>query len=356
MVRTPASKFWNGKRVFLTSPTSFLGTWTALSLRHLGAQVFCLAEEAASSPNLFDLSNLAQTVSMTYGDLRNEETCRQVLNFAQADVVLHLGESGLLQQAEKKPLDVISKSVMGTAVLMELLRETASVRSVVVASSDKVYERNNENKPFVEGDKVAAGDLLPTAKLCAEFIALSYRSTYFTPEKYNKHKIAVATARLGSAIGGGDFSETSLIPQAAKCFVNKTSLEVRNPNSVRPWIHVLDQVSGLLLLAEALYEKGPKLAPTYNLGASDYESVEEVLREFAQAWGAIEKPTEAGPRRHLSLHGQMSSELALQDLGWQPKWDLSAALNETAGWYRGYYLGAGTASIMSESLNKFFPG
>lgn len=335
-----AVSFWSGKRVFITYPTSFLGAWTALSLEHLGAQVFGFSEATNKTPNLFDLTNLADRISMTYGDLRDEEAFRQVLQFAQADVVLHLGESGLLVEAEKKPLEMISKSVMGTATLMELLRETASVRSVVVLSSDKVYARNSDNKAFSEGDKVGAQDILPTSKLCSELVALSYRQSFFNPDKYNKHKIALATARIGSAIGGGDFSETSLIPQAVQSFLGKKTFEVRNPQSVRPWIHVLDQVRGILDLAEALYVKGPKLSETYNLGASEYESVGEVMKEFSQIWGTTWSSVSANSGKvSLSLHGQLNSDLAKKDFAWEPRWDLTKALEQAASWYQEYYSG-----------------
>ncbi|MBV2169144.1 MAG: NAD-dependent epimerase/dehydratase family protein [Bdellovibrio sp.] len=340
MTSFPDFSFWKGKRVFLTSPTSFLGSWIALSLQHLGAQVFGFGESATTQPNLFDLANLAQSISMTYGDLRNEETFRQALQFAQADVVIHLGESGLLKEAEKNSLDIFSKSVLGTNLLMELLRETASIRSVVVVSSDKVYARSSGNHPLQENDPVEAQDILPTAKLCSEFVALAYRQTFFNPEKYNKHKVAIATARIGAGIGGGDFAEGSLIPEAVQSFANNKAFTLRNPNSVRPWIHVFDQVAGILMLAEKLYVKGPKLAPTYNLGASEYESVGEVIKEFRQAWAAGGSVTsDEAIKGSLSLHSQLSSALARQDLGWAPRWDLAQSLQQTADWYRDYYSG-----------------
>lgn len=348
-----STAFWKGKRVFLTAPTSFLGAWTALSLRHLGAQVFGFAEGPALTPNLFELTNLAQSISMTYGDLRDESAFRQVLQFAEADIVLHLGEFGLLREADKKPMETISKSVLSTALLMELLRETASIRSVVVVSSDKVYERNSDNRPYTEEAKVAAQDILPTAKLCSELIALSYRHTFLNPDKYNKHKIAMATARLGAGVGGGEFSESSLIPQAVQSFLKRTPLEVRNPHSVRPWIHVLDQVAGLLSLAEALYVKGPKLAETYNLGATEYESVSKVLGDFTQAWGWSQPARTPDSGGTSSLHGRLNSDLALKDLGWKPQWDLAKTLQQTAQWYRDYYEGKGPQSL-DRDVREFF--
>lgn len=327
-----------------------------MSLQHLGAQVIGFSESSIKTPNLFDLSNLAQNISMTYGDLRDEETFRQVLQFAQADVVIHLGEFGLLREAEKSPLQVFSKSVMGTVNLMELLRETASVRSVVVVGSDKVYARSFENTELTEDENVTAREILPTAKLCSEFAALSYRHTFFNPEKYNKHKIALATARLGNSIGGGDFTASSLIPDAIQSFLDKKTFEIRNPNSVRPWIHVLDQVAGILLLAEALYQKGPKLSRTYNLGAVEYESVGEVINKFSQFWGTTwsSVASSAEEKSTASLHGKLNNDLAKKDLGWSPQWDLAKSLTDTANWYKDYYSGYSSPEQLTKSLRSFF--
>lgn len=351
-----SAAFWKGKRVFLTYPNSFLGAWTALSLQHLGAQVFGFGESLESSPNLFDLTNLGQTIAMTYGDLRNEESLRQALQFAQADVVLHLGETGFLKDGEQRPLEIISKSILGTAQLMELLRETASVRSVVVLGTDKAYVRASDNAAMSELSAVAPSGIFATSKLCSEFIALSYRDSFFSPEKYNKHKVAIATARISSAIGGGDFSSEGLIFQAVQSFLGKKTFEVRNPQSVRPWIHVLDQVSGILSVAQGLFEKGPKLSSaTYNLGASEYESVGEVMKEFSEAWGKTwSSVSVADSSKSLSIHGQLNSELALTDLGWKPQWDLSRALVETAKWYQGYYAGHSSVEELTGVLRAYF--
>lgn len=343
--------FWQGKRVFLTFPTSFLGSWVALSLQQLGARVFGYSPQVpTSSPNLFDLANLAQNISMTYGDLRDQESLRQALNFAQADVVLHLGESGLLKGAEENPLETISKSVMGTATLMELLRETASVRSVVVVSSDKVYTANPANEAHSESDKVSPErGIFPAAKLCSEWVALAYRSSFFNPEKYNKHKVAVASARLGSAIGGGDFAEGSLIFDVVRSSLQQKSLNLRNPNSVRPWIHVFDQVQGLLKLAEALHVKGPKLSATYNFGANEYKSVGEVVADFL---GIAETSKISSP----SVHGRLDSSLAQRDLGWMPKWTLNQSLLEVSHWYKVFYSGKYSVDDLTQSLrNYLFP-
>lgn len=343
---TTTKSFWSNKRVFVTQPTGFLGTWVVKALLEKNAQVFGFGEAPSTETNLFDLENLGQKISMTFGDLRDEAVLREALSFAQADVVIHLGESGLLQEAQARALETFSKAALGTATLMELMRETASVRAVVVVSSDKVYARKTSQDAYTEEDRVAASAILPTAKLCSELIAMSYRQTFFAPEKYNKHKIAIATARMGSAIGGGDFTEQALIPQAVKAFVAGEAFTLRNPQSLRPWIAVQDQVEGLLALAEGLIEKGPKLAASYNFGPSEVHAVGEVARILAEEWGAkaqlsLNEEIKSTPSRH----GELNSHLAKQDLGWEPQRNLQNTLKETIQWYKEFYSSATSAKL-----------
>lgn len=332
------NNFWSGKRVFVTHPTSFVGSWLVKTLLEAKAQVFGFGEAPTTSPSLFDLENLGQKIAMTFRDMRDEAALREALQFAEADVVIHLGEIGLLTESGARPLETFSKAAVGTATLMELLRETASVRSLVVVSSDKVYSRKDNSEPLTEKDPVGPGAILPTAKLCAELIALSYRHSFFSPDKYNKHKVAIATLRLGSSIGGGDFTEQALIPQAVQSFVAGKVFEIRNPTSMRPWIHVQDQVAGLLALAEALYQKGPKLSPSFNLGPTHLHSVGDVVRGLAQEWGDsahifIAETAKTTP----SLHGELNSDLARQEWGWKPQISLEKAIKDTIQWYKEFY-------------------
>lgn len=341
--------FWQGKRAFVTSATSFLGTWTSLVLKELGAQVFGFAEAPVTSPHLFELSNLAENISMTYGDLRDQQSLRDALEFAQADIVLHIGDSGLLSEADKNSLETFSKSVMGTATLMELMRETASVRAIVVVSSDKVYQRKDGQSAFTESDITSAEQgISPAAKLCAEIVALSYRKTFFAPQKYNKHKIAIATARTEPAIGGGDFSPTSLVHQVMRSVLLAVPLDIRHPRSVRPWIHVYDQVRGILLLAQGLFDKGPKLEATYNLGGSEYKSIEEALAPI------VTLKSDSGEETSYSHHGRLDSTKAEKDLGFKPQWTTQSAIAEIAEWYKDYYGESFSADKLQATVKKNF--
>lgn len=343
----PVSRdFWQGKRVFVTSPTSFLGAWTCLSLTYLGAQVFGYGEASSEAVSLFDVSGLAQKISMTYADIRDEKSLSDALNFAQSDIVLHLGELGFLFEEDRKSPELIAKSVVGTANLLELLRETASVRAVVVASSDKVYTRP-AMEPSAEGSSLGAYEILPTSRLCAELVTLSYRHSFFNPEKYNKHKIALATARLGAGVGGGDFALKSFMREAVESVRGGEAMVLRHPSSMRSWIHVLDQVRGLLLLAEKLIERGPKLSPTYNLGSSSMATVGDVLELVKRSWAGSTEGVVLSSQS-TSIHGTMNSELALQDLGWQAVLSVEESIKAAVAWYRAYFSGTSDAEILRQ--------
>lgn len=341
-----ARTFWQGKRVFVTSPTSHLGAWTCLSLNLLGAQVFGFGEASADSPNLFDISGLAQKISMTYGDIRDEKSLSDALSFAQSDIVLHLGELGFLFEEDRKSPELIAKSVVGTANLLELLRETASVRAVVVASSDKVYARP-ATAPSSEDSPLGAYEILPTARLCAELVTLSYRHSFFNPEKYNKHKIALATARLGAGLGGGDFAAKSFMREAIESVRGGEAMNLRHPSSMRSWIHVLDQVRGLLMLAEKLIERGPKMAPTYNLGSNSAATVGDALELVKRSWVGSSGNYKL-TSQSASVHGVLDSGLALKDLGWQPILTVENSIERTVDWYRAYFNGTSDEEILQQ--------
>lgn len=335
MISAADSSFWQGKRVFITSPQSFLGSWLSLTLVQLGAQVFGYGDAAATSPSLFELSNLGQKISYTFGDLRDATNLQQALDFAQADCLIHLGDFGFLHTDDQNNLETFSRAVLGTSQLLECLRTTASIRSAIVVGSDKVYAKSEE--PAKETSQLEAGAAIPTAKLCSEFVALSYRSQYFSPQKYNKHKIALATARLGVGVGGGDFAEGSFLFEAAKSFLRNEDLVLKNPASVRSWIFVLDQVEGLLSLSQALIEKGPKLAPTYNFAADQVASVGSVYTLFANKWGRASSVKTEDSAKTPSVHGTLSSALAKQDLNWQASTSLEEMLQQSASWYQKFY-------------------
>lgn len=351
------NEFWSGKKVFVTYPATFRGAWLILFLQSVGAQVFGYGPNAPRSPHLFDLANVAETASISFGSLQDLENLKQALQFAEADVVIHLGPESSFRDALAAPAESFAEAVVGTANLLEALRETGSVRALVCLSSDKVYSRSPGQEVLSEAGAVSAGEIGPTAKLCAEFVALSYRNSFFSPDKFNKHKLALAVARVGGVQGGGDFTPEGFVFQAVQAFREGEPFAVKNPRSQRPWFSVLDEVQGLLLLAEALFERGPKAPALVNLAAMESAEVGWVAELLAKTWGEGARVDLADNGRGPSRHDALDMGLAMQELSWRPVWGLSEMMEKTLNWYRGFYLSAGDArELCLQDISDFQKG
>jgi Nucleoside-diphosphate-sugar epimerases len=328
--------FWQGKKVFITGPATFLGSWLCLTLQELGAQVSGFNESAvttAKSPNLFELANIGAKGNFTWGSFQDVESVKAALHYSEAEILIHCQDL-----ESKSPLSSFISSVASTGALLEALRETATVRAAVVLSSDKVYARHQG--VITEDMPVAAGGVSSTAKLVSELMALSYKQNFFSPSKFNKHKVALATARLGSAIGGGDFSEGSLLFQACEHFAQGRPFTLKKPHSMRSWIHVLDQVNGVLLLAEGLIDKGPKLDDTYNIVSSETAAVSDVASKLASLWGAgVSIVSDPSNHSNLSHHPVLDASRMLEALAWKPHWGLEQSLSKAVRWYQAHYAG-----------------
>lgn len=323
-------EFWRNKRVFITGHTGFRGSWLALTLQQAGAQVFGFAQPPSTSPHFFDVGNVGQGMTSTFSDIRDVQSLKSALEFAQAEVVFHLAGGGGLKESWSRTSDTYSTQVMGTVNLLEALRETASVRSVVILSSDKVYRKSTTNEPFKEEDPLGGNEPAAAAKACVELIVESYLQGVFAPEKYNKHKIAIATARMGAVIGGGDFAADSLIYQLAQARQAGLDLPLRNPESVRPWMHVSDAVSGLMTLAQALEEQGPKISGPWNFSGEDsnMESVGRVKQIF------LGQAVTDSSSQKVSRHNSLSVLKAESKLKWQCRLSVEEAVADCARWYR----------------------
>lgn len=346
------TNFWQGRKVFVTSPSSFRGSWLCLHLLKQGAQVYGYgpsseADESKLTPHLFNLENIAQKIGMTFGRLTEKENLLAALNFAEAEVVIHLGAERRLSETRENPLASFEDEVMGTATLMDCLRQTATVRSVVVLSSDKVYQRQSENLAgkLMEDSPIAASEVGPTTKLCSELVALSFQNQFFSPDKFNKHKVSIAVVRVGPAVGGGDFSEESFVAQAMQSFLAHVPLVIRKPGSTRTWIDIDDQVSGLLMIAQSLLEKGPRAGNIWNLSGEISASVSVFAEALARAWNVshpgnpeaqVISPEISAP----SFHPVLSSEKLKRELNWAPEFDLAASAQKIVNWYKNFHMRA----------------
>ena len=324
-----------GRSVLVTGHTGFKGSWLSIVLHRLGARVHGFGLPPATAPSLFELAHVRNTLtSHTLGDIRELSPVRQALDSAQPQIVFHLAAQPLVRASYRDPVDTWSTNVMGTVNLLEAVRHCPSVRAVVVVTTDKCYENREWAWGYRETDPLGGFDAYSASKAGAELVAASYRRAFL-----DEHGVLVATARAGNVIGGGDWTEDRLIPDAARAVAAGEILRIRHPAATRPWQHVLDSLHGYLLLAAGLLGGRRELADAFNFGpdVAANRSVADVLNGLRRHWPElawrVDQAMEAGAP-HEATFLYLDAARARQALGWETRWDLSTTLAATAQWYR----------------------
>lgn len=346
----PSPDFWRGRRVLLTGHTGFKGAWLALWLARLGAKVTALALEPVSQPNLFTLARVGRLCDSRIGDIRHAASLAAAVQAAQPEVVLHLAAQALVRAGYREPIDTFSTNVMGTVNVLDALRGVAGVRVAVVVTTDKVYRNRETPTPYREDDALGGHDPYSASKAAAEIVAQSYRVAYLAQQG-----VALATARAGNVIGGGDWSEDRLIPDAVRAWQSSAVLQVRRPQAVRPWQHVLEPLAGYLRLAERLWHE-PGLATAYNFGPPAHEaaSVGHVIGLARQAFGRGDTQFgDGGQGPHEAGLLTLDASLAQRELGLVPRWSLHEAVARTMQWYARQADGAGARDLCDADIDAF---
>lgn len=330
-MRTATPNFWNGKQVLLTGHTGFKGAWLALWLAKMGAKVVGISLPPNSTPNLFTLANIVQITNSHFLDIRDADAVSSIVKKIQPEIILHLAAQALVRPGYRDPLGTFSTNIIGTANILNAVREINSVKAVVAVTTDKVYKNLETGRAYTEDDQLGGYDPYSASKAAVEMVISSYRDSYLVDKG-----VAVASARAGNVIGGGDWSEDRLIPDAVRAWNSNAPLEIRRPNAVRPWQHVLEPLNGYLVLAEKICTD-LSLAGAYNFGPQPHEAapVQRVIEIAAQAyqsgriyWGeGKHEPYEANL---LSLEISKAKKV----LGVTPRWSLNQAIKRTMDWYR----------------------
>ena len=336
--------FWNARRVLVTGHTGFKGSWISLWLASLGAEVTGYALAPATTPNMFDAANVAGDLKNSIiADIRDMDRLRQVIGTVRPEIVIHLAAQPLVRASYADPIETYSVNVMGTVTLIEAIRRTGGPRAVINVTSDKCYENREWVWGYRESDPVGGFDPYSSSKGCAELVTSAMRNSFFPPQSWPEHQLALASARAGNVIGGGDWAEDRLVPDLVRAFTAGTAAAVRRPGAVRPWQHVLEPLYGYLLLAQRLLEHGPEYAEAWNFGPaeSDAREVGWLAERVSRLWGDGAR-CESDPRAHPheATFLKLDCSKARARLGWQPRWHLERALEETVGWYRAYCTGA----------------
>jgi len=345
--------FWAGKRVLLTGHTGFKGSWLSLWLAQLGATVSGCALPPEGQRNLFEAADVAQHIDHRLCDIRDLESLGDALRSVQPDVVLHLAAQSLVRRSYVRPIETYQTNVMGTLNLLEAVRSADGVRSCVIVTTDKCYENKEQQQPYREPDPLGGFDPYSSSKACTEILAASFRRSFFSAAD---GATAVATARAGNVIGGGDWAEDRLIPDAVTAFAARKTLKIRNPDAVRPWQHVLEPLYGYLLLAERLYDQGAEFAEAWNFGPRDaaQATVATVIERLAAQWGEGARwETIDTPQPHEAGQLTLDSQKARRRLGWHPATSLEQALALTTDWYKAFAADGDMQRLCFDQIDAF---
>lgn len=348
--------FWSGRRVFITGHTGFKGSWLLVLLNRLGATVSGYALPPLPGPGIFKAANVAGFGVSTYGDIRDEARLTAAMAEAKPEIVLHLAAQALVRPARASPVETISTNVVGTAHLLEAVRKTKSVEACVVVTSDKVYDNVEWSWAYRETDRLGGKEPYGASKACAEIVVDAYRSSYFSGE--DGHGALIATGRAGNVIGGGDWAEDRLVPDAILAFQAGERLMLRNPNSVRPWQHVLEPLCGYLRLAEVMVTDGASLPSPYafNFGPApeDAVPVSVVTQAIATHWGNGAEWSHGN--RHHPYEARLlevDSARAKSVLGWKPRWRLERAIDRTVAWYKAHWSGDNMQTFTLMQIDEY---
>lgn len=345
-------EFWKGKRVFVTGHTGFKGGWLCLWLKQLGAELTGYALEPATEPSLFSVADVAEGMHSIIGDIRDRKKLTQAMLEAKPEVVIHMAAQALVRYSYQHPVETYEVNVMGSVNLLEAVRNCSSVKSVLVVTSDKCYENQERESGYLEHEPMGGFDPYSNSKGCAELVVSAYRRSYFE----NGQSVALATARAGNVIGGGDWSEDRLIPDMVRAFTSGQRVMIRNPDAVRPWQHIFEALHGYLLLLERMFEDSKSFSQAWNFGPEDKDShdVAWIVEHFVSSWGeadwSVEKDAE---NLHEAGLLRLDCSKARKELNWHPAIELEQAMGWIADWYRCYYDRRDVEAISAQQLDAF---
>lgn len=345
--------FFRGKKVFITGHTGFKGSWLCLWLHKLGAEVHGYALEPPTTPSLFELANVfALLKTHRIADIRDASTLADAMQQAQPEIVIHMAAQPLVRDSYKIPVETYATNVMGTVHLLEAVRGCSSVRAVVNVTTDKCYENREWVWGYRENEPMGGFDPYSNSKGCSELVTAAYRNSFFNPQ----HGAAVATARAGNVIGGGDWATDRLIPDCISALLAGEPIRIRNPHAIRPWQHVLEPLSGYLALAQRLYESGAEYAEGWNFGPADDDAkpVEWIVQRLCELRGnGARYEIDAGDHPHEAHYLKLDCSKARMRLGWQPRWNLEKALHSIIEWVNVYSSAGDLRDICLKQIDEY---
>jgi CDP-glucose 4,6-dehydratase len=345
------SEFWAGRRVFITGHTGFKGGWLCLWLQSMGAKVYGYALEAPTNPNFFGIARVDDgTITSTIADIRDLPALTEAMRVAQPAVVFHLAAQALVRFSYVAPAETYAVNVMGTVNVLEAVRATPSVRAFVNVTTDKCYENREWLWGYREGEALGGHDPYSSSKACSELVTAAYRNSFL-----GAAGVAVASARAGNVIGGGDWAVDRLLPDFLRALDAGATLHIRSPEAIRPWQHVLEPVSGYLILAEHLFSDQQAFSEAWNFGPADEDArpVRWIVEHLVKAGPGAGFTCDVKPELHEATHLRLDSSKARARLNWQPRWNLKHALDKTVEWHAAWRSGQDMRSITMAQIAAY---
>ena len=349
-------QFWQGKRVFVTGHTGFKGSWLCLWLHNMGAIVQGYSLPAPTTPSLFHETKLATKIHSEEGDIRDHAQLAKCMRQFKPEVVFHLAAQSLVRLSYDLPMETYTTNVIGTVSLFEAVRHTGGVKAVVNITSDKCYENREWLWGYREDEAMGGFDPYSSSKGCAELVTASYRQSFFNPADYEAHGCAVASARAGNVIGGGDWASDRLIPDMLSAFSKRQRVDIRHPDAIRPWQHVLEPLSGYLILAEKLYTQGVDFAEGWNFGpkAEEARPVSWIVDKLVSLWGegaAWSQDQRVHP--HEAHYLKLDCSKAEMKLHWRATWGLEHTLSRIVNWHKAWLKQADMYEYTMAEINDY---
>lgn len=350
------AEFWLGKRVFLTGHTGFKGGWLSLWLQALGVELTGYALKPPTDPSLFQVAEVGGGMRSIIADVRELDRLKTEIAAAKPDIVIHMAAQPLVRASYLDPVGTYSVNVMGTVNVLEAVRNSPNTRVVLNITTDKCYENREWLWSYREIEPIGGHDPYSNSKACSELITTAYRSSFFPPERYSEHGVAIASARAGNVIGGGDWADDRLIPDLVRACNSKKNLVIRDPSAVRPWQHVLDPLRGYLMLAEKLYQEGPRWGEPWNFGPgeNDNVTVDNVIHYFYEKWkGCSEYSKSDKPQPYEAHFLRLDSTKSRSKLGWIPRWHIERAVSAVVEWHRAHAQGENMKSVTENQITSY---
>lgn len=343
--------FWTGKRVLVTGHTGFKGSWLSLWLQSMGAELRGVALTPPTTPAMFDVACVAEGMDHQIADIRDYERISSLVAEFKPEILIHMAAQPLVRLSYQQPIETYATNVMGTVHVLEAARNAGSVRAIVNVTTDKCYENKEWVWGYREDEPMGGHDPYSNSKGCAELVSSAYRKSFLKAEG-----VALATARAGNVIGGGDWAQDRLVPDILRALVKQQPVQIRNPDAIRPWQHVLEPLSGYLLLAECLYENGQDYSEAWNFGPRDEDArpVQWIVKQLCEYWGhGAAWATQSGEHPHEAGYLKLDISKSEARLQWLPNWSLQTALARISEWHQAWLSGANMREICLQQISQY---